>query len=187
MVPPPLRQASRGHIRDALVIVFDKNPNDPPNMNKMCPIAKEKLGLRASNRQIQDVGDGPELKARRGPVGQKNAEQCFSAFWRRQIQAQRQNPPLVRSCGPRARLGHGSEGDVWLPSGTLHDFSSRIDGPLFGYPHQCSRLRGKPAHRPRAIGACDLHHKSRYSIQNDLVLAHTSMWHNMRCIARISR
>jgi hypothetical protein len=74
MVPPPLRQASRGQIRDALVIVFDKNRNDPPNMNKMCPLAKEELGqlgLCASNRQIQDVGDEPALKARRGPVGQK--------------------------------------------------------------------------------------------------------------------
>ena len=74
MVPPPLRQASRGQIRDALVIVFDKNRNDPPNMNKMCPLAKEELGqlgLCASNRQIQDLGDEPALKARRGPVGQK--------------------------------------------------------------------------------------------------------------------
>jgi hypothetical protein len=50
MVPPPLRQASRGHVRDALVIVFDKYPNDPPNMNKMCPLAKEKLGLRREAR-----------------------------------------------------------------------------------------------------------------------------------------
>ena len=53
MVPPPLRQASRGHIRDALVMVFDKNPNDPPNMSKMCPLAKEELGCTADTRAVQ--------------------------------------------------------------------------------------------------------------------------------------
>jgi hypothetical protein len=74
MAPPLLRQANRGQIRLALQIVFDKNPNDPPNKNKMCPLAKEelgRLGLCASNRQIQDVGDEPALKVRRNPVGQK--------------------------------------------------------------------------------------------------------------------
>jgi hypothetical protein len=44
----------------------------------MCPLAKEELGqlgLRASNRQIQDVGEEPGLKLRRRPTGQhtKNA------------------------------------------------------------------------------------------------------------------
>jgi hypothetical protein len=74
MAPPPLQQANRGQIRDALQMVFDKNPNDPPNKNKMCPLAKEELGqlgLCASNQQIQDVGDEPALKGRRNPVGQK--------------------------------------------------------------------------------------------------------------------
>ena len=74
MEPPPLRQATPRQIRGALVAVFDKHPDDPPNMNTMCPLVKkelEPLGLRASNRQIQDVGDEPELKILRGPVGRK--------------------------------------------------------------------------------------------------------------------
>jgi hypothetical protein len=43
-------------------------------MNTMCPLAKNELGqlgLRASNRQIQDVGDEPGLKLRRNPIGLK--------------------------------------------------------------------------------------------------------------------
>ena len=74
MASPPLRQATPRQIRDALVVVFDKNSDDPPNINTMCPLAKKELGqlgLRASNRQIQDVGDEPGLKLRRGPVGYK--------------------------------------------------------------------------------------------------------------------
>jgi hypothetical protein len=74
MASPPLRQATPRQIRGALVAVFDKHPGDPPNMNTMCPLAKkelEPLGLRASNRQIQDIGDEPLLKILRGPVGRK--------------------------------------------------------------------------------------------------------------------
>ena len=72
MEPLPLRQATPRQIRSALVVVFDENPDPPPNINTMCPLAKKvlgQLGLRASNRQIQDVGDEPGLKVRRGPVG----------------------------------------------------------------------------------------------------------------------
>jgi hypothetical protein len=74
MAAPPLRQATTRQIHSALVVVFDKNPDNPPNINTMCPLAKNELGqlgLRASNRQIQDVGDEPGLKVRRGPVGYK--------------------------------------------------------------------------------------------------------------------
>jgi hypothetical protein len=73
MASPPLRQATPRQIRDALVVVFDKNSDDPPNINTMCPLAKKELGqlgLRASNRQIQDVGDEPGIKLRRRPIGQ---------------------------------------------------------------------------------------------------------------------
>ena len=57
MVSPPQRQATTRQIRSALVVVFDKNYDNPPNINTMCPLAKNQLGqlgLRASNRQIQD-------------------------------------------------------------------------------------------------------------------------------------
>jgi hypothetical protein len=78
MASPTLRQATTRQIRSALGVVFDKNPANPPNINTMCPLAKNELGqlgLRASNRQIQDVGDEPGLKLRRNPVGlKKNAD-----------------------------------------------------------------------------------------------------------------
>jgi hypothetical protein len=78
MASPSLRQATPRQIRGALVVVFDNNPDHPPNINTMCPLAKKELGqigLRASNRQIQNVGDEPGLKVRRRPQGQrKNAE-----------------------------------------------------------------------------------------------------------------
>ena len=73
MASPPLRQATTRQIRSALVVVFDKNPDKPPNINTMCPLTKNELGqlgLRASNRQIQDVGEEPGLKLRRNPTGQ---------------------------------------------------------------------------------------------------------------------
>ena len=73
MAAPPLRQATTRQIRSALVVVFDQKPDNPPNINTMCPLAKEELGqlgLRASNRQIQDVGEEPGLKLRRRPTGQ---------------------------------------------------------------------------------------------------------------------
>jgi hypothetical protein len=73
MAAPPLRQATTRQIRSALVAVFDQKPDNPPNINTMCPLAKEELGqlgLRASNRQIQDVGEEPGLKLRRRPTGQ---------------------------------------------------------------------------------------------------------------------
>jgi hypothetical protein len=73
MAAPPLRQATTRQIRSALVVVFDQKPDNPPNINTMCPLVKEELGqlgLRASNRQIQDVGEEPGLKLRRRPTGQ---------------------------------------------------------------------------------------------------------------------
>jgi hypothetical protein len=73
MAAPPLRQATTRQIHSALVAVFDQKSDNPPNINTMCPLAKKELGqlgLRASNRQIQDVGDEPGLKLRRRPIGQ---------------------------------------------------------------------------------------------------------------------
>ena len=79
MAAPPLRQATTRQIHSALVAVFDQKPDNPPNMNTMCPLAKNELGqlgLRASNRQIQDVGEEPGLKLRRRRQGstRKNAD-----------------------------------------------------------------------------------------------------------------
>jgi hypothetical protein len=74
MEPRPLRQATPRQIRSALMAVFDKHPDDPPNVDTMCQLTKkelELLGLRASDRQIQDVGDEPGLKVRRRPRGRQ--------------------------------------------------------------------------------------------------------------------